>query len=75
MLVSCNTFHFSVDGGWSEWEYGYQCTASCGTGIETFYRNCTNPEPVCGGKMCDGPDTITKDCDTQIPCPRKLKGV
>ena len=61
-----------VDGGWTEWEEEYSCTASCGKGVESFTRSCTNPEPKCGGKECDGSSTLSKECDTQKPCPRKL---
>lgn len=65
-------FCYTVDGGWTEWEYSYPCSVPCGKGTETFSRTCTNPEPECGGKKCDGPDTLSKECDTQKPCPRKL---
>ena len=43
--------------------------------METFTRTCTNPEPGCGGKACDGSDRLSKECDTGIPCPRKLNEI
>ena len=72
-IVSCIIYYYTVDGGWTEWKPGYPCSATCGGGVETFYRTCTNPEPECGGKECDGQDTTLKTCDAQIPCPCKLK--
>ena len=65
-------YYYTVDGGWAKWKPYYPCSATCGKGKEAYYRTCTNPEPECGGKECDGTYSITKACDTQIPCPCKL---
>ena len=67
--------NFVVDGGWTEWKYELPCSVSCGVGEETFTRNCSNPEPKCGGKACVGSDTLSKICDTKKPCPCKLNEI
>ncbi|KAJ7354891.1 hypothetical protein OS493_029450, partial [Desmophyllum pertusum] len=42
-----------VDGGFSDWSNWTLCSASCGTGFQLRTRNCSNPLPVHGGKLCD----------------------
>ncbi|XP_066014754.1 coadhesin isoform X2 [Pocillopora verrucosa] len=42
-----------VDGGFSKWSAWTTCSASCGTGLQLRYRNCTNPPPAHGGKNCE----------------------
>ena len=56
-----------VDGGWSEYEPETSCSVTCGSGVQCYARNCTNPAPACGGKMCDGPMMTQRPCDL-APC-------
>lgn len=46
-------FALTVDGGFSKWSAWTTCSASCGTGLQLRYRNCTNPPPAHGGKNCE----------------------
>jgi hypothetical protein len=41
---------------------------SCGGGIQTHTRNCSNPEPANGGLNCTGMAVETQNCN-QLPCP------
>ena len=66
-----NTFFFSVDGKWSGWKAWGTCTKSCGGGLQTSSRTCTNPPPTNGGEECGGENERSRDCNPQ-PCPSKL---
>ncbi|RMX45920.1 hypothetical protein pdam_00011012 [Pocillopora damicornis] len=52
---NCSTTecYSKVDGGFSKWSAWTTCSASCGTGLQLRYRNCTNPPPAHGGKNCE----------------------
>ena len=43
-----------VDGGYTEWSDWGECSATCGGGVRTRLRTCTNPSSKDGGKNCDG---------------------
>ncbi|KAI8494532.1 hypothetical protein Bbelb_277580 [Branchiostoma belcheri] len=71
---SCNQGACPIDGGWSDWVDG-DCSVSCGDGVMTQTRTCTNPEPANGGAQCtreDGTTGLAEDrtasC-TQGACP------
>ena len=55
---TCNTV-CSVNGGWSEWEYG-ACNQH--TGMRSGSRVCNNPSPKYGGRLCDGSPTSIEEC-------------
>nr|CAJ65510.3 HyTSR1 protein [Hydra vulgaris] len=59
-----------VDGGYTEWSNFDTCTASCGDGIQSRYRNCSNPTPLNNGKDCSslGPNVDIIKCKT-ADCP------
>ncbi|XP_031556838.1 uncharacterized protein LOC116293537, partial [Actinia tenebrosa] len=57
-----------VDGNWSDWGPYGDCSVSCGNGVQTRSRNCTNPKPQGGGKKCEGEATSSQACNTN-PCP------
>ena len=44
------------------------CNATCGGGMLTMTRQCTNPAPRCGGANCTGLSEYEKQCNTQC-CP------
>lgn len=46
------SFPFTVNGGYTEWNNWSPCSVSCGKGIKTRQRFCTNPEPAYGGVGC-----------------------
>ena len=54
-----------MDGGWSPWYNQTECSESCGGGILTQSRTCTQPSPSCGGSDCEGENVAIIDCNTQ----------
>ncbi|KAL5006770.1 hypothetical protein ScPMuIL_015576 [Solemya velum] len=57
-----------VDGGWSDWSEWGDCSQSCGGGYKIAFRDCTKPEPKCGGDQCSGACSKTIPCNEDIPC-------
>ena len=41
-----------TDGGYSDWSPWTECSKSCGGGVKTRTRTCTNPSPSVGGRDC-----------------------
>lgn len=64
-------FLYTVDGQWSEWKPWTECTRTCGGGVQTRARTCTQPSPAYGGKDCEGRIDETRPCGTDA-CPGKL---
>ena len=40
-----------MNGGYSKWTIS-ECSVTCGEGVKTLTRTCTNPPPSNGGKNC-----------------------
>ena len=59
---------FLVDGGWTSWYNQTECSISCGGGVLTQWRNCSQPTPSCNGSECQGENVNTVDCNTHC-CP------
>ncbi|KAL5020052.1 hypothetical protein ScPMuIL_002944 [Solemya velum] len=59
---TCDAGYCPVDGKWSDWIPG-SCSVTCGSGVKTNTRTCTNPAPQYGGAECDGDDKQTETCD------------
>ncbi|XP_066276185.1 cartilage intermediate layer protein 1-like isoform X2 [Branchiostoma lanceolatum] len=57
-----------VDGSWVTWGSWASCDVTCGGGVKTRTRTCTNPEPSGGGADCVGDTEQTRDCN-DFPCP------
>eukprot|EP00933_Yihiella_yeosuensis_P042301 TRINITY_DN36854_c0_g1_i1.p1 TRINITY_DN36854_c0_g1~~TRINITY_DN36854_c0_g1_i1.p1 ORF type:complete len:648 (+),score=94.54 TRINITY_DN36854_c0_g1_i1:65-2008(+) len=51
--------------GWQEWG---SCSATCGTGHQTRFRQITQA-PIDGGKSCDNPMTEIRQCQAANHCP------
>ncbi|KAL9955604.1 hypothetical protein ACROYT_G036949 [Oculina patagonica] len=68
----CDSGGCPVDGGYSDWAPYDKCSKTCGGGVQTRKRTCTNPPPASSGKDCSGlgPDTSTRECNT-MECPKK----
>jgi len=66
--VKCHLRHCPIDGGYSAWGPFAPCSKTCGTGIKTRLRMCTNPSPQHGGKYCMGTPAEVEQCNTD-PCP------
>ncbi|XP_061184992.1 SCO-spondin-like [Saccostrea echinata] len=65
---SCNTHNCPIDGFWAGWGSWATCTETCGGGIQTRSRSCSNPTPQYGGAFCSGFSSDTQRCNTQN-CP------
>lgn len=55
-----------ADGGWSSWEAWSSCSVSCGVGVQSRSRKCSNPAPYGGGKDCSGNSIESSTCDAGI---------
>ncbi|XP_048584552.1 SCO-spondin isoform X3 [Nematostella vectensis] len=68
--IKCDLPACPVNGDYSPWSNWTKCSVTCGNGTKTRLRNCTNPEPLHGGKNCTnlGPNSQTIMCDLQA-CP------
>ena len=77
MVSSRNKFSFklkniiffnglAIDGKYTEWKES-ECSATCGGGVITKTRTCTNPAPQHGGKDCSelGPAEMTLSCNEE----------
>ena len=66
--------YFAVNGGYSAWGPYSNCSKTCGGGVRTKTRTCTNPPPSNGGNDCSGLGTssTTKACNIDA-CPSELK--
>lgn len=58
-----------VNGNFTLWTGWSVCSKSCGFGIRTRYRNCTNPPPLFGGSDCLGELHQVKECENATVCP------
>jgi len=63
----------SVDGEFSRWGFWSDCSLTCGGGVQTRTRTCTNPPPQGYGEDCDGPLQETRACNDK-PCPGNDEG-
>lgn len=55
---------FTVNGGWSEYTPWGKCSKSCGGGMKSRTRTCTNPAPSADGMGCIGSGEETQKCGT-----------
>ncbi|XP_069898882.1 A disintegrin and metalloproteinase with thrombospondin motifs 7 [Dipodomys merriami] len=58
----------AVDGGWSGWSAWSACSRSCGVGVQSAERQCTQPVPKYEGKYCVGERKRSRLCSLQA-CP------
>ncbi|XP_074608769.1 scavenger receptor cysteine-rich domain-containing group B protein-like [Acropora palmata] len=57
-----------VDGGWSDWSKWSHCTKNV-NGIQMRTRQCVNPKPQFGGKLCTGAKTTAmRGCTNTSRC-------
>ena len=71
--VTCNkeNLFISVDGGWGGWsQWSAQGSVTCGQGVRTRDRHCSNPPPAHGGAACVG-DAFDSQACQQPDCPGK----
>ena len=61
-------FLVAVDGGWSDWSQWSHCTKNF-NGIQMRTRQCVNPKPQFGGKVCTGSNaTAMRGCTDICRC-------
>ncbi|XP_044194009.1 thrombospondin-2-like [Thunnus albacares] len=65
---SCNNTLCPIAGGWTTWSEWSQCSQSCGGGLLSRQRECSNPAPQHGGKPCAGDAMDYEACNKQ-ECP------
>uniref|UniRef100_A0A6J0V7N1 A disintegrin and metalloproteinase with thrombospondin motifs 7 isoform X1 n=1 Tax=Pogona vitticeps TaxID=103695 RepID=A0A6J0V7N1_9SAUR len=58
----------SIDGGWAAWSSWSSCSRSCGAGVQSAERQCSNPMPKYGGKYCLGERKCFRVCNIHS-CP------
>lgn len=56
----------AIDGGWGEWGSWSECSRTCGGGVQTMGRECTNPAPLNKGRFCLGERKKKKLCNPQV---------
>ena len=62
------SFVVAVDGGWSDWSQWSHCTKNV-IGIQMRTRQCENPKPQFGGKLCTGANaTAIRGCTNMSGC-------
>jgi len=69
-IQECSTgIQCPIDGNYTMWSTWSSCSRTCGGGVKSRNRTCTDPAPSMGGKDCSelGPDVQTKECGT-APC-------
>ncbi|XP_078312808.1 SCO-spondin-like [Crassostrea virginica] len=66
--TDCNTHHCPIDGVWASWGNWGTCTETCGGGVQSRSRTCTNPPPQYGGANCPDFSSSTQRCNTHN-CP------
>ena len=66
--------NFSRDGAYGAFSAYGACSASCGGGLQARARACNNPEPLFGGKSCEGPSVESRACNTQA-CEPKIRPI
>ncbi|XP_013411296.1 uncharacterized protein LOC106174328 isoform X10 [Lingula anatina] len=64
----CNTQGCPVDGNWADFTPWSSCSVSCGGGVQTRNRTCTNPAPANSGATCPGDASESQQCNIN-PCP------
>ncbi|XP_053374783.1 cerebellin-1-like [Mercenaria mercenaria] len=62
------TIHDAKDGVWTQWGSWDSCSATCGGGIKSRTRTCSDPTPSPLGKFCDGEGIQYGPC-SQNACP------
>lgn len=61
----CTLFPIAIDGNYTEWSEWSECSLTCGGGLQTRARQCTNPPPQYRGRDCEGlgPANETQSCN------------
>ncbi|CAG2241189.1 unnamed protein product [Mytilus edulis] len=57
-------YHCVRNGMWSNWSDYSICSVTCGGGIQTRSRMCSNPAPNENGQNCSGNNVDERNCNT-----------
>jgi len=57
-----------INGGWGSWGSFGSCSRTCGGGVQFATRDCNNPYPENGGRLCLGNRRLIRSCRVQ-DCP------
>ncbi|XP_022080242.1 SCO-spondin-like isoform X2 [Acanthaster planci] len=73
-FTDCGDAACRTDGNWAQWTEWSPCSKTCGFGIKTRERTCSDPPPTNGGDDCPGvgiPDNYfqQEDCMDVYDCP------
>ncbi|XP_078611401.1 uncharacterized protein LOC144881901 isoform X2 [Branchiostoma floridae x Branchiostoma japonicum] len=66
-IMECHVAECAVNGNWAAWSSWSDCTATCGDGVRTRDRTCTDPAPYGDGTECAGQGTEVEHCSIP-PC-------
>ncbi|XP_031411236.1 A disintegrin and metalloproteinase with thrombospondin motifs 7 [Meleagris gallopavo] len=58
----------AINGSWGPWSSWAACSRSCGAGVQSAERQCSNPTPKYGGRYCLGERKRFRICNIK-PCP------
>ncbi|KAH9592566.1 hypothetical protein MS3_00004447 [Schistosoma haematobium] len=61
----CQSEPCPIHGDWSNWSSWSACSRTCGVGLQTRERECTQPQPQFGGRLCRGSAKEIRTCETQ----------
>ncbi|XP_020630859.1 ectin-like [Orbicella faveolata] len=65
----CNTQKCAVPGNYTDWSSWGECSVTCGGGVQTRTRTCTNPPPSGVGSNCTeqnlGPAEEEQKCNME----------
>ncbi|KAK3753014.1 hypothetical protein RRG08_020179 [Elysia crispata] len=67
--ASMEVMNCTVHGQWAEWSAWGACDHTCGMAWRKRHRQCGNPPPKFGGRMCQGDDEQTEYCEDTPACP------
>jgi len=65
-IFQCIIYIIVVDGTWQSWSNWGACSATCGPGLISRTRSCT--QPLNGGQNCPGTGVDTKMCPNNPSC-------
>ena len=73
LLLFCSKFTLICfllgDGSWNSWGEWGDCSVTCGDGVKTRIRTCTNPPPNDGGNDCVGDSSSETSACSTTNCP------
>ncbi|XP_022780211.1 coadhesin-like isoform X3 [Stylophora pistillata] len=65
---ACISLLCPVNGNWSPWSLWGSCSKTCDEGFQKRMRECSDPAPTNGGKVCMGEAIESKKCLLKL-CP------